>query len=159
LEEKEKIIDKIKKLLKLAQGTNFEAESQKAMLLAQKLLAENGLEMEEIDSEGETREVENGKTGITVNTTWKRRMAGLITENFRCQFYMNTRGRTHYAVFLGFKEDVEIAKTIFQFALNVAEKGANRCYRDFKRDGYNTKGIHNDYLWGFYEGLKEKFIL
>lgn len=83
MDDKQKIIDKVKKLLALAEGTNFEGETSVAMGKVRDLLAKHNMSMSEVmmdevkKSVGETRY----KTGAGV---WQFRLMKVIAEYCAC---------------------------------------------------------------------------
>lgn len=150
----EKIVDRIKKLLALSESDN-EHEAQSAMVKAQELMAKHNLEMKDINVT--KSDVIRNESENAANATWKHWLGNLIADNFRCKLYVQNYRRTQRLVFLGLKEDAEIALLIYEYALKVITKGANRVYREFKKLGYETRGIRNSYVRGFIDGLEEKF--
>lgn len=114
---KENYIDKIKGLLDMnTENGCTESEAQAAMLMAQKLMAKHGIDMEEVSSTTEvSKEVVNeAASDSTKRNSWfEPQLAMVVGENFRCHVYL--AGGTRIT-FLGLKEDVEIAKAVYKFA-------------------------------------------
>lgn len=161
---KESIIEKVRNLLNKNEANGCtEAESQSAMLMAQKLMAKHGLDMADVDTEGEESKevVHEGVTPIEKTIWWKKSLANVVAENFKCICYISTyRGRGgSKIVFLGLKSDVEIAKEVFNFAVDSivyhTEKYARKKMRS---EGYtDTRGLRNDFMKGYIRGLRDKF--
>lgn len=150
----EKVIDKIKKLFSLSDSTN-EHEAKQAMLMAQKLMAKHNLEAKDIvvNEKSDVHEIKCGDYG---KKTWKRLLAGVIAKNFRCKHFYNNRGQRGFVVvFVGILEDIEIAKEIYEFAINTIENNQKKIYREFKMHSLVTKGIKKSYAMGFINGLDD----
>jgi len=135
---KETIVEKIQKLLNTTteKGAS-EAEAQNAMLLAQKLMAKNGLDMSDIEVHAESEEtkkevMEGFGTDAIKLAWWHKQLASIIADNFRCYNFQRTYGGFSKIVFLGIKADVEIAKSIFKFATIQIEHHAKQ-YRRARR--------------------------
>lgn len=150
------IIIKIKKLLALSESSN-EYEAKVAMLKAQELLAKHKLSLKEIE-EHEDINVMEGKTNITFRQgKWKGKLADLIAENFGCYHYYRTN-RTHTIIFMGKdEEDVTVCKMMLEYAVDSINSVVNRLRYQYRKEGYSTKGLENDYALGFIEGLEYAF--
>jgi hypothetical protein len=129
-----KVINKIKKALKIAEGSKNPEEAQTAMLTAQKLLAKHGLSMSDVKMDEVKKEVTHEGIGLGKNLWYEKGLAAIIGENFRCYSYIShDRRNATRIVFMGLKEDVEIAKEVFGFAVNAVEHHARRYVEDYKR--------------------------
>lgn len=149
----QKLVEKIKKLLALA-GNNPSAEEAKAaMLKAQRLMAENNISMEAVDEVPED-EIINEYVTSTPTTPFASALALIISKNFRCEVLLVSRFGYR---FFGHKNDVELAKTIFQFAYKAMDKGRTKIRAKYREMGLDTKGIAPDYCYGFIRGLDEGF--
>jgi hypothetical protein len=82
---------------------------------------------------------------------WKFGLAGIISKNFRCQYYTINKSDI---VFYGYKEDAQIALQVFTYLYEVGNKFAVRYYNKIKREGGSTQGVMNTYLIGFRDGVK-----
>lgn len=115
-----KIIDKVKKLLALT-GSPYADEAEAAMLKAQELLLKHGLTISEVETAEKptVKEVagEEVSTGRKRSAWWEKILAGIIGDNFRCIAYYRRKKPGFY--FLGLKEDVEVAKEVFSYAVIV----------------------------------------
>ena len=154
---KENILSKVKKLLAVAEGSNFEQESQNAMLKAQEFMLKYNLTMEDIEIKEDKKEVTDETAMQTSRMPWYwKNLMMVIGENFRCQPY-TSKGRISRACFIGLKEDVKLVKEVFTYAINTVETCAKNYTAKYKRPGLNTTGIKNDYITGFINGLRDKF--
>lgn len=151
----EKIIEKIKNLLDLANNNPNENEALAAALKAQELMAKYNIELEQLDHKEETREIVKEiyrQSGKHEMKKWKIGLAAIIAENFRCKVYfMNTQD----VVFYGYKEDAKIALQVFTYLYEVGNKFAVRYYNKCKKEGRETRGVMNTYLVGFRDGVKD----
>jgi hypothetical protein len=161
-EERESIMAKVRKALALASDGADDAECETALLMAQRMMAKHGIDMSEVEGgEEEKKEVvdepitERGRTPF-----WKKSLAMVIGDNFRCYTYTRTGGGKSRIIFLGVKGDVELAKELFEFAVNVLEQSVRRYLRKERRERgeeYESTGLRNDFIIGFIDGLREKF--
>lgn len=143
-----KVIEKVKKLLALAESDN-EAEAKNAMLKAQKLMAKNSLNLEEVLGEKEDEVLE-----VMAEHKWNAKfripLSKVIAENFRCEVFMSNNN----IFFFGHKEDCLICKETFEFAYKFVYSMGNRAYNKAKKEGRRTDGVFNSYAMGFIYGLK-----
>lgn len=154
---KEKIIEKIKKALALANNNKNPNEAQAAMLMAQKMMAKYHIEMQELE---EAEEPEIQQDGVEIKKgSWRKSLMKLICNNYRCDCYIQGSGGKKIVI-VGAKEDIEIAKTIYEFAENQLLDGFNKYFKN-NYEEYTEIQIKNavrkDYADGFIRGLNEKF--
>ncbi|AEG58983.1 hypothetical protein Desru_0699 [Desulforamulus ruminis DSM 2154] len=158
--EQDKIINKIRKVLALTKS-NYQEEAQAALLKAQELMAQHGITMSEIEISSKEVDLEKQVVDTCVsesrrNTWYEKNLSSIIGKNFRCHPYV-TGGKGIY--FIGLKEDVEIAKEIYLYALttmlylatNYVKENRNKIIR------ITSKQLKNDYMIGFLNGLKKRF--
>jgi hypothetical protein len=151
----EKIMNKIKNLLDLANNNPNENEAIAAALKAQELMAKNNIELAQLDdATPQNREIaeeiyrNNGKHDMK---KWRYGLAGIIAKNFRCEYYFLGR---QDVVFYGYKEDAKIALQVFAYLYEIGNKLAFKKYYDVKKQDLPTKGVMNTYLIGFRDGIK-----
>ena len=153
----EKILNKIKNLLDLANNNPNENEAIAAALKAQELMAKYNIEIEQLeDQKPESREIVKEvywQTGRHEMRKWKIGLATIIANNFRCKTYF--LGTSKDVVFYGYKEDAKIALQVFTFLYEVGNKFAVRYYNKCKKEGLPTQGVMNTYLVGFRDGVAE----
>ena len=150
----EKIIDKIKNLLDLANNNPNEHEALAAALKAQELMAKHNVDASVINVDESKDEIYHAiysDTGKHEMKKWKLSLCGVIARNFKCKVYLS--GTT--IIFYGYKKDAEIALEVFKFLYNTGNKLALKHWRNAKKNGKNTKGLMNTYLMGFIAGIKE----
>ena len=152
------VIDKVKKLLALT-GSPYADEAQAAMLKAQKLLLMHGLTISEVQAAEESAVKEVADEEVSIggkrNNWWEKILSKIIADNFRCVAYYRRNKPGFY--FLGLKEDVEVAKEVFSYAVVVIRHLSSQYVKAaFYRDQGKAR-IKNDYIIGFLEGLRVKF--
>lgn len=154
MDNKEKIVEKIKKLLALADKSRnmAEAEAEAALLKAHELMAKYNVSVEITEEEKISYVHETCESKW--NMGFRKPLAVIIAQNFRCETYLLGSGGS--VVFFGHETDARIAREVFEFAYDFALKEGNRCYNKNYQMGRNTQGVFNSYVRGFLQGLKEK---
>ena len=155
MSEKESIIEKVRKLLRLAERAGTPEESQLAFARASELLYKHKIERSEVGSLDEKREIAQ----VVSEMAYTRQhdpcveyLMPIIAENFACVAFcerLSSRSRTYFAGFLGFKEDAEIAKVVFENAFAYV--------RNHDSDYGTSRGERYYYGRGFCFGLRQKF--
>lgn len=160
---KDKILDKIKKLLALGTSSN-EHEAQSALLKARKLMAEHKLSESDIDIKPESK-VETMGTGVDYSTRkrnfWTVKLAKVIATKHCCVHYVMSHYKSskREVYFNGFIEDLEICVKVYQYAVDCVEAELKRIEKKFKsstRIEYSKEYIDQlktSYAEGFISGL------
>ena len=131
---KAKILDRIQKLLNTAKGTKFEAEAETAMRMAQGYMKSYGVSMTEVelqeDLKGEiVHEILDKHSKMRNPEKWECYLCIAVAIIFDCEAiriidpYKRWDRGTSKMSFTGYKEDVEMAKTVFT-VLYVATRAA-----------------------------------
>lgn len=158
MEELDKIIAKIQKLMKLAQDNPNDEEGQTALMLAQKMLLKHNLSMQDIDRKDrrQTDEniVETESEYLVRMPWWKSELHVILAKNFRCKSirrrYYNRKETT--MIFFGYKDDVRIATEVYEATLMYLEYRLGRIRKEHLGVAYR-----NSYLQGFLHGIDERF--
>lgn len=140
----EKLLNKISNLMKRAAEADDE-EGQSSIVLAQRLMTKHNIsasQIEAFESESEIH-LANRKFGRVL--WWHKQLAIVISKAFRCQAIMCGSSLQ----FVGLNEDSEIAKEVFEGALEHIKYRKSQMF-------YATKEEKNSYVIGFIEGLKDK---
>lgn len=151
----EKILNKIKNLLDLANNNPNENEAIAAALKAQELMAKYNVELDQLEDKKETREIVKEvyyQSDKHEMRKWKLGLASIIAQNFRCKVYFLG---SKDVVFYGYKEDAKIALQVFTHLYEIGNKFAVRYYNKCKKEGRDTRGVMNTYLIGFRDGAAE----
>jgi len=147
--EKENIIEKIKKLLALADGNKnaSEAEVQAATLKAQELMAKYDVQVEltEEDKIEYAQEVCTHKWDMGFRIP----LANALSHNFKCEIFIWNKRIT----FVGHSVDAKIARGVFEMAYAFILKEGNKHYNKAYGMGLPTKGVFNSYAMGFIKGI------
>ena len=125
MDDNNKIIDKIEKLISLS-GSSNENEARAAMLKAQELMAKYEIDREQIKGEEKERPVV-GFTSSPHREEWIHMVSAVIAENFRCRsisIVKNNSGGSFRIRFYGYEEDAEICINIFNYAIQVIRKNS-----------------------------------
>lgn len=152
-----RIKEKIQKLLDLSGNNPNANEAESALLKAQELMARHKIEMNDLGVKS-TVEIVSMISTEPSRSTWKRGLADIISDNFKCMSYLQNygRGRLHY-VFFGDRSDVEVAYDLYEYAVKWLNNSACN-YATNQRVKYGiVKGVKQDYILGFLKGLKDKF--
>ena len=158
---KEKVLDKVKKLLNLSKSDNA-GEAGAALSRAQYLMAKFGLAISEVE---ETKEdiVENT---VNMNTksisTYQYLLASRLADHFGCEVL-----RVHFGIgnasslsFIGEPIKVETLEQCFKFAYKAYQKSSAR-YLKIHCDGMSRSEKlreRYDYFFGFIDGLTNELI-
>jgi len=154
----DKIISRVQKLLKQAEGTPYEAEASSAMLLAQKLMVKHGLSASDIN-EGETKGVIDFDLSTGRHAWWKKSLARLIADNFRCANYNHRVVGDGVSTirYIGKADDVETASSVYYYAVKMITYHSGNYIKLRKTKEVYAKGDKNTYIMGYLLGLKDKF--
>lgn len=123
---KEEILEKLRKLQRLAENAGTEGEAQAALLAFQKLMAKHDINSEEVREEDEvvveevTIKVTRGKLETKANS-WIIDLQAVIGSNFRCDVIYGYNAVS----FIGLRRDVPLASTAMKAAM-VAVKNLSR---------------------------------
>ena len=148
----QKIIERISKLLKLAENNKNESEAAAALIKARALMAKYNIEQHQC-VQAVAKNVEEESSGLVAKAQWEEWLFALICKNFRCQGYY----RQHIPIFIGVGADSRIASAVYRYAHRFATRGAERAYRAAVRDLGTGRGIKSSYFRGFVVGLKKQF--
>lgn len=162
--DKEKITDKIKKLLALSQSSN-EHEAQLALMNARKLMAEHKLTFQDVDDANSHGKVITLETDIsyTMRTTAHvNRIVAAIIEHSPVEFYMRRAhgARTYRIVMVGYESDVAATLEIIRYALGHVDRHAKKRRAEMRKAGHNARTINGEiisYGMGFAKGIEAAF--
>lgn len=154
----DKILEKIKKLLELANNeAATENEAMVAMLKAQELMAKHGVSKDELGGEEESKKIISIRVEVEdvmsrcKNMKYSIPLILAICKNYRCECYLG--GGFIYV--LGFEEDAKIAVEVFKYAYAIIFRLGAKLVRQCYKEGRSAKGVHDSYAQGFLAGLKK----
>lgn len=150
--KRDEVIGRIKKLLNLADKSknNSDAEAESALLMAQKLMAEHDISIDQTSEEkiAYANEVCRHKW----NMGFRKSLASVLAKNFKCKVWYKGQD----VVFMGHAFDARVAREAFEYAYEFILREGNRQYNKYYQMGKPTKGVFNSYAAGFIAGLKAK---
>lgn len=157
INERERILETIRKLMALAESTHSEAEATAAALQAQKLIARHDVAQSELTPEqfGEVVEI---KTDFERWERWRSWLARVVADNFRCKHYFSLLSAKHKAriVFVGHELDAKAACVSYSALCRVCSYQAGREERE-QREYYGTAaGVRATYATGFVAGVRDE---
>lgn len=162
MDSQEKVIDKIQKLLALAEDKSSASESQAAMLKAQKLMAKHSLTAADVNShlDVESKVIIRPMQEYKRLPWWHKCLAFIIAKNFKCRS-ITTRShkfQLSYIQFVGHPEDIEICASVYDFAVRQITFFAEYYNKKWKHQiGYRGVSVKNDYIAGYLKGMEAKF--
>lgn len=150
------IKEKIKKLLALSASPN-ENEAKAALLKAKELMAKH--KMTEDDFVNKESKLTNLECDVKWTTDsgdiWVNTLCAMLCENYLCTASWTTpyKTRTHILVITGLEEDVELCKTVVEYAVGFV-RGA---IKELQKKSKNPKTTAKCYAEGFILGLELAF--
>lgn len=147
--EKEKIIDKIKKLLELSKNNPNKEEAILALTKARELMFKHNVDMENIKKD-DTNYFEK----IVQLKKWKNWILFfLMYLNDAFGTFSLYNEYTKRVYFYGEKEKVLGVSEIFEFLFEIADYLAMKEYRNYLKEYGTGKGIYLSYILGFINGV------
>ncbi len=150
---REMAIDKIRKILALAENNPSKNEAISAALMAQKLMAKYNILETEIQQEVTDNNIESLQVVVSGKVQkWRLYLAQVVAKNFRCKVYL--RGQD--VVFFGYKKDADICKEVFLSIYRIGVKLSDKAKREARSKYGTAKGIRNSFCIGFVDGIKSE---
>lgn len=174
MSEREKVIDKIRKLRAMAEGAG--TTEQEAMAFAakmQQLMSEHKVLMDEVERARENvtdpiSEIpsdnityRDGRRVVSqARIPWQEYLASVVARAHYCRHAVTERTATQW--FIGRRSDAEAAKMTFDYLLAIAGTLAweayKKAYADFKAGrGPWEKGFQRCWLLGFAQRLSQRY--
>lgn len=167
--EKDNVITKIQKLLKLQYGAEqigSTGEAYQAAKMVRKLLMEYNLSMSDIDtSEGEQKLTMSKSEELTgsdrYGNHWKFQLLGVIASNNLCSAYKRVSGKMFV---IGTEDNVAVVEEFYKYLVKVfrrlAKEHWERKCNEWEQQGYNVeyilfadKSIENKFYRSYLEGV------
>lgn len=153
------IINRIRKLLALAGDQANVHEAEAAILKAQALMAEYGVDPHSIESAPQKKIVYQDLFGqkTRINRA-DQSLAVVLGNNFRCVVFR--KGDSRRLMVFGLEQDVQILTSLLDFVLPAMHRLANEYALSRKKtDPHAPHGrfLKNSFMFGFRDGLKRKF--
>lgn len=147
--DKEKIIDRIRKLIALS-GSSNEHEAALAAEKAQVLLAEHNLATADIkadDNEDEEFEIE--EVAETDSYPWRRQLGAMVSQLYFCKYFFTTTGQTEKRrdihTFVGATHNIAVAKIMFTYLFSTVDRLAREGAKSYpvkEQSPYRTSFRH-----------------
>ena len=157
-ERKNKIIDRIKKAMKLAErGVGGEAEN--ASRIVAKMMAEHNILEAELKERGEASDDTIGKhrTKEVGTPQWQRNLMGVVARHCNCRFAYTKGGG---GVLVGYSHDVAVAEYLYVIASREIAKRARSYVRVELDDEWYDMGdkrrMGNEFKVNAVSGFREK---
>ena len=147
--DNKKLVEKVKKLLKLAGNNPSQEEANAAYAKAQELIAAHNLYIG--STEDEKEQIILAPATHSNNEGYRVRLAHIIGKNFRCKPIMNGL----QVNFLGYETDVNVCVQVYNHAYKVSHNQAIRLKKEYKKNGLSIKGVANSYYHGFMHGIQK----
>ena len=150
MQNSERIIEKIKKVLELSKNNPSEHEAQAAALKAQELMAQYHISLAEVEDIEDIENIVEETVMVGNGKKWKYRLANVVARNFRCRtFYYGTQ----MVVFYGYETDAKIAAETFKYLFKTGHTKGLKERAEYKKQGMWTDGIYNNFCLGFVNGV------
>lgn len=158
----EKIQEKIKKLLSLADSPN-EHEARAALLKARELMAKYKIDRQGADgAKGQEVVTRTAKpTYSKRRNPWLMHLASVIAEHYCCKSCQRRQKgkQTYMTVFIGFFDDVELCTQVFAYAYGCIQSGIQKIRQKnaAKYDAKTIKSLCESYGHGYVDGIMDAF--
>lgn len=151
--ENEKLLEKIKKLFALSKNNPSQQEAESAALMAQKLMMENDISLEEIEDVDLDKKEEITEECVDLEAKkWKYTLARIVADNFRVKHFY--RGKDTL-IFYGHTTDVKIATETFKYLFAMGNRLGNKLAREVRKTRGYADNVYNSCVIGFCQGVRE----
>lgn len=164
MSDRQKILERIRKLLALSEHNANSAEATQAVLLAQRLIVLYGVEDAELN-----RNSIQDENIISVNSQiisnprlWRVYLRNLVATSFRCKSWetiketynpYGQRKTLNQATFYGYEQDAQAATLAFEYLYRAGNRLANAKIKSLRKQRRSTRGAYNSYIAGYLSGL------
>lgn len=155
-EKREEIIDKVKKILSLANNNPSQEEAIAAALKAQKLMMKYNIHEDEVTLEEIKDEIDSVFSEQPHDShlmKWRKILAKIVAEAFRCNAYMHGKD----VVFRGYREDAKLALEVYLSLYSVGHALAKKTESKARSMNGTAKGVYNSFTAGFLKGVSDAF--
>lgn len=153
-EKKEKMIEKVRKMLALAKDNPSMEEGLAAALQAQKLMNKYNIHEDDVTLE----EIKDDITSVFSEQKhdsqlhgWRKQLAMIVARNFRCKCYIQNQD----VVFRGYTSDAKIALDVYLNLYIIGNKLGSKAYHEQLNETGSGKGAYNSFVAGFLKGIEE----
>lgn len=152
--DKEILIDKVRKLFALANGTSFEGEAAAAMERARAMLSKHGLTEDEVRVEEDPILEEPVEVGIRP-PHWVQKLSFIIGDYYSCvilRFWMD-----RHFLFVGTDKDVAIATYAFTFLVRIVKGMVKKL--EIPEGTRSPEKYRRSYAFGVIRAIQQKLNL
>ncbi len=160
MENNEKVLLRIQKLLNLSNGNANENEAKAALMMAQKMMMEHNIEATDVpEMEDAAPDVNYGETDFLKKIMWYHsKLARIIAKNFRCKHVLWKYKKMGTTIrFFGTSSDGALAKEVFFYANVAIAYLSDRFARNEYSKGVPMKGLRASFIDGFLTGLEAQY--
>lgn len=131
-EHKEEILEKIRKILAIANGSNFEDEANTAMGMAKKLMTQYGLDMSDVEIKEDITAgiIEDSPDRNGKIMAWEKGLATVLQVLCDIKPILIVSGYTAKFKFIGYRDDVYLALEMFNHLATNIQRLARQNYSD-----------------------------
>lgn len=159
--DRERYIDKIRKLFALAGNNPSEEEAASAALQAQRLMAKYSIDPSEVEGGAEAAKqkiIEVETETMRDTRTWRFHLARVVAEAFRCEVFQSCvyeGGRKlPRLVFYGYEGDAQAAALTFNYLYKAGTRLARAQDREHRKRYGFASGVFNSFVIGFTRGVE-----
>lgn len=145
-------MDLVHKLLAVTtENGATENEAITAALKVQRILAKYDMKMSDVVEVDEKEPIVEHAFDAG-HKSWKYSLAKVIADNFCCRVYTKNKSSV---IFYGYERHSSVACEVFKSIYRYGNRKAAALYTRYSRSGRPTKGIQNQFLIGFVDGVKQ----
>lgn len=155
-EKREKMVEKIKKMMALAENNPSEEEALAAALQAHKLMAKYNIHESEVSLEEVKEDIVSIFSEQKHNSNlhkWRKQLGAIVAKAFRCKCYISGKD----VVFRGYKDDAHLALDVYLMLYTVGDKLGSKAYSEQVKELGTGKGAYNSIVVGFLYGVRDAF--
>lgn len=155
-EKREKMIEKIKKMMALAENNPSEEEALSAALQAHKLMMKYNIHESEVTLEEVKEDIVSIFSEQKHNSSlhkWRKQLGAIVARAFRCKCYISGKD----VVFRGYKDDAQLALDVYLMLYTVGDRLGSKAYTEQLADTGSGKGAYNSFVVGFLYGVRDAF--
>lgn len=156
-EKYQHMVEKIKKMLALAENNPSQEEALSAALQAHKLMAKYNIHEDEVRLEEiKEDEIDSIFSALKHNSSlhkWRKNLAVIIAKAFRCKAYCCGKDM----VFRGFVDDAKLALEVYLALYTIGDRLGSKAYNEALTKEGSGQGIYNSFVTGFLKGVEDAF--
>lgn len=153
-EKREKMVEKIKKMMALAENNPSEEEALSAALQAHKLMAKYNIHESEVTLEEVKEDIvsifSEQKHGCHL-MAWRKQLGAIVAKAFRCKCYISGQD----VVFRGYRDDAQLALDVYMMLYTVGNRLGCKAYDVQLEETGTGRGAYNSITTGFMFGVKD----